>query len=233
MSASEDSSVALLIPVGGVALILVLLLIAALWWRRKMKMLGPRETAAVVVGMSAASHASSSSSSASAEQVHVATTEELTELSVQIDERSTAYHPKKAPPAKKHSVFISFRFAEAEAEANALKQELDARGHYTFVSNEKPGSNLQKAIADALGQSKVQVLLATKTYGKMTNQQYSTFQEMNYALNHNPFLVKMPANVEWEETSAEMALDGRMWVSWKPGEPVPAGLVDQIIAKMH
>ena len=148
------------------------------------------------------------------------------------DARSTETR-QEAQSANEHSVFISFRFAEAEAEANALKHELEARGHKTFVSNETPGSDLQTAIADAIGQSKIQVLLATQTYGRKTNQQYSTFQEMNYALNHAPFLVKMPADVVWEEAATEMALCGRMWAPWQPGEPVPDGLVDQIIAKLE
>ncbi len=92
-----------------------------------------------------------------------------------------------------YAVFVSFRFAEALAEANALQRELNARGYRTFVSNETPGADLQEAIATALGESKLQVLLATPTYGKKTNEFYSTYQEMNYALDTNdggnPFLI--------------------------------------------
>ena len=130
-----------------------------------------------------------------------------------------------------YDIFISFRFAEAETEANALKAALEARGYKTFVSNETPGSDLQEAIAIAIGQSRLQVLLATKTYGKKTNQQYSTYQEMNYAVNHSPFLIRMPWDVVWLEPATNLALDGRMWEPWTPGEPVPDGLVDKIIDK--
>ena len=137
------------------------------------------------------------------------------------------------PPstADEYNIFISFRFAEAEGEAIALKAALEDRGYRTFVSNETPGADLQEAIATALGQSSVQVLLATRTYGKKTNQQYSTYQEMNYSLNHNPFLIKMPWDVVWEEAAADMALGGRKWYAWTPGDPVPDGLVAKIIAK--
>ena len=133
-----------------------------------------------------------------------------------------------------YAVMISFRFSESLNEANALQDALQARGHRTFVSNEAPGADLQEAIATAMQQSQIQVLLATRTYGKKTNQQYSTFQEMNYALNHHSaFLVKMTDSPDgtWEEAATEMALTGRMWEYWKPGAPMSGDLVDKIVAK--
>ena len=132
---------------------------------------------------------------------------------------------------KPYDIFVSFRFAEAEAEANALKAALEAEGYKTFVSHETPGSDLQEAIGVAIGESRLQVLLATKTYGKKTNQQYSTYQEMNYAVNHHPFLIRMPWDVAWTEPVTSLALEGRMWEPWTPGAPIPDGLVDRIIAK--
>ena len=137
------------------------------------------------------------------------------------------------PVRRKYDIFISFRFAEAETEAKALQVALEKRSYKAFVSNETPGSDLQEAISVAIGDSKLQVLLATKTYGKKTNQQYSTYQEMNYAVNHAPFLIKMPWDVVWSEASTNLALDGRMWVAWTPGEPIPDGLVESIIAKLE
>ena len=127
-----------------------------------------------------------------------------------------------APAAQPYAIFISFRFSESVTEAKALQDALQARGHRTFVSDEMPGSDLQEAIATAISQSEVQVLLATRTYGKKTNQQYSTYQEMNWALEHNPFLVKMtedPYDGKWEEAAAAMALSGCMWEPWAPGAP--------------
>ena len=100
------------------------------------------------------------------------------------------------------------------------------------MSNETPGADLQQAISQALGESEIQVILATKTYGRKTNQAFSTYQEMNYALKRNPFLVKMPWDVIWEEPAAEMALDGRMWEGWTPGAPLPQELVEHIIEKI-
>ena len=127
-------------------------------------------------------------------------------------------------------VFISFRFAEAEAQAKELQQALQGQGLKTFVSNEAPGASLQEAISSALGQSRVQVMMATRTYGKKTNETFSTLQEMNYALNHTPFLIKMCD--AWEEPAAELALDGRMYELWMPDMPMPSGLPDSIVAKM-
>ena len=131
-------------------------------------------------------------------------------------------------------MFISFRFKESEKEAIALKGALEARGHRTFVSNETAGSDLQEAIATAIDQSKVQVLLATKSYGTKTNQQYSTYQEMNYALDNSPFLIKMTESPDdkWEQAAAAMALSGRMWEFWKPGTPLPEHMVSAILAKI-
>ena len=135
-----------------------------------------------------------------------------------------------------YAVMISFRFSESLNEANALQDALQARGHRTFVSNEAPGADLQEAIATAMQQSQIQVLLATRTYGKKTNEQYSTYQEMNYALNHNSsFLVKMTDHPDsvWEEASTEMALTGRMYSYWAPSTPMPEDLVDKIVAKLN
>ena len=60
-----------------------------------------------------------------------------------------------------------------------------------------------------------------RTYGKKTNQQYSTYQEMNYALKRNPFLIKMPWNVIWEEPAAEMALEGLQGALEPPWRRLP------------
>ena len=49
-----------------------------------------------------------------------------------------------------------------------------------FVSNETAGG-FARGITPALKHSKIQVLLATQTCSKKTNQTYSTYQEMNYS----------------------------------------------------
>jgi hypothetical protein len=60
-------------------------------------------------------------------------------------------------------IFISFRFAEAEAEAVALKAALEAQQLSVFVSNVHPGGNLQHTIADALATCRLAVILASAT----------------------------------------------------------------------
>ena len=134
----------------------------------------------------------------------------------------------KQPP---YTIFISFRFVEAEAEAKALKAALEGRGFKTFVSDESAGTDIQNAIAEALDASAVQVLLATQTYGKMTNPRYSTYQEMNESLYKKPFLVKMCAH--WEVPSTRMALNSLVYEEWEPGQPMPRDLVSKIAAKVE
>lgn len=132
-----------------------------------------------------------------------------------------------------YDIFVSFRFCEAEVQANALKVELERRDYKTFVSNESPGADLHEAISAALGDSKCQVLLATRSYGLKTNGLFSTFQEMDWSIeNGNVFLVKMPPDVKWTEMPTQLALGSLMWTPWQLDAPdVPPGLVDAIIEK--
>ena len=99
------------------------------------------------------------------------------------------------------------------------------------MSNETPGADLQQAISQALERADPSDP-GDEDAGRKTNQAFSTYQEMNYALKRNPFLVKMPWDVIWEEPAAEMALDGRMWEGWTPGAPLPQELVEHIIEKI-
>ena len=94
---------------------------------------------------------------------------------------------------------------------------------------------MQSAIGDALGESYVQIILATKTYGKKTNELYSTFQEMGYALEHHAFVINMKEdpNDEWELPTTQLALGSRMWEYWRPGAPMPEGLIKKITDKIE
>jgi hypothetical protein len=77
-------------------------------------------------------------------------------------------NPDKVAPSV--DVFISFRFAEAIAEARALRRVLEGRGFTVFLSEMlHPGSDLQREIAGALSGCRVAAVLATKTYGQVTS----------------------------------------------------------------
>ena len=134
-------------------------------------------------------------------------------------------------------MFISFRFAEAHAEAIALRDELEARSIATFVSDESPGRSVQAAITKAMGEASLHVLMATTTYGCLTNPLFSTRQELNYSVtNGNPFLINMtgsndPVSV-WTETATQAALIGVVWQRWDPGKPLQPELVDAIVARL-
>jgi hypothetical protein len=66
-------------------------------------------------------------------------------------------------------VFISFRFNEAHTEALSLKAGLEANGYAVFLSDVKAGTNLQQVIGRALSEARFAVILASKTYGQVTN----------------------------------------------------------------
>ena len=80
------------------------------------------------------------------------------------------------------------------------------------------------------------MILATKTYGKKTNALFSTLQEMNFALEHNPFPIKMLDKFEdeFEEPYTRVALHGGlMWAVWLKGQEMPGTLIDDIIEKVN
>ena len=133
-------------------------------------------------------------------------------------------------------VFISFRFGEAHAEAHALKAGLEAQGLRVFLSDVAPGDNLGRIIATALDSCRLAVLLATKTYGRGTNDLFDTGREMQFVLSHKKpfFLVRMiPFGEAWE-VETELALPPSiMQKLWLPGEPMPDDLVAEVIARLE
>ena len=101
--------------------------------------------------------------------------------------------PQPEQPLEPVDVFITFRFGEARAEALELKASLEARSLKVFLSNVTPGGNLQRVIAHALSTCRLAVVLATKTYGRMTNGLFCTSAEMNFIVGQKKpyYLVRM------------------------------------------
>jgi len=129
-------------------------------------------------------------------------------------------------------IFISFRFAEAHAEAKALKTALEARQLRVYVAGELPGEVLDEVIFAALDSCRLAILLASESYGCRTNS-FSTFNELNFVLDEpKPFyLVKMCER--WSEAHVRGKFGSfTMYKEWEPGEPLPDTVVDEIQAKL-
>jgi len=133
-------------------------------------------------------------------------------------------------------VFISFRFGEAHVEALALKAALEATGLRVFLSDVAPGDNLGHIIANALRGCRFAVLLASKTYGRGTNDLFDTGREMQFVLSQKkPFyLVRMiPFGESWAEAETDLALPPSiMQKLWLPGTPMPDDLVSEMVVRM-
>ena len=132
-------------------------------------------------------------------------------------------------------VFVSFRFAEAEAEAKALQAALAAKGVGAFVSGaQSAGDDLQERILGAFKKAEVVVIMGSKTYGAATGPLFSTRQEMNLTLEDvsagtkKMYLFKMCD--AWEEIPTRAALSSKKYKEWMAGKPIPAGAVDEIVS---
>ena len=135
-----------------------------------------------------------------------------------------------------YDVFISFRFGEAHKEALALKAALEGHGLRVFLSDTNPGDNLGHIIAEALRGCRLAVLMATRTYGKATNDLFDTGREMKYVLGHKKpfFLTRMiPFGEEWAEAETDLAFpDSLMQELWLPKTPMPDGMDERVAAKL-
>ena len=131
------------------------------------------------------------------------------------------------------SIFISFRFGEARAEALAIQAELNARDvGGAFISDAAAGENLGEVIADAIINCSLAVVLASSTYGQRTNDLFDTGRERDFILAKKKkfFLVRMiPFGESWAEAHITMAFPPAiMFKLWLPGEPMPEDLVDEV-----
>jgi hypothetical protein len=137
------------------------------------------------------------------------------------------------PASEVYDVFISFRFGEAHAEALALKAALEQQQLRVFLSDVAAGGDLQDVISQALVNTHVAVILASKTYGQKTNRLFDTSNERNFIVEkRKPFyLVRMICvNEEWKVPATAVAFSSTiMYKLWLPGEQMPPGMVDEIV----
>jgi hypothetical protein len=131
-------------------------------------------------------------------------------------------------------IFISLRFGEASREAEELQQQLTARGVRAFICDVAPGGNLHTVIASAMDKCKLVIILASETYGRATNNLFDTSKELAFVISENKpfFLIKMCDR--WAEATTRMVLGATtMYTYWGAGEPMPDGMVDDVLSKLE
>jgi hypothetical protein len=91
------------------------------------------------------------------------------------------------------------------------------------------GTNIGIAIPTALKNAKMAIIMGSKTYGKKTESNCSTFEEMHYILRKKKpmFLLKMCE--EWEEPQTRLMMVSRKFKRWN-GQ-VTQALVDEILTR--
>lgn len=130
-------------------------------------------------------------------------------------------------------IFLSLRFTEAFAEAKALKDSLSKRGISCFLCSVEEGKNIKKEIVEAIDACELMVVLGTKTYGFDTGIGFSTYNELEFAVDEKKpmFLVKMCERFDVAYTRFTLSR-GISYYPWTPGSPLDEELVNRIEAKL-
>ena len=129
--------------------------------------------------------------------------------------------------------FVSFRHAEAKAEAKLIRGALEEHGISCFVSGEAAvGENIAERITKNLGGAKMVVFMGTRTYGTKTTA-FSTWEEMQYAQAKKKFIfpIKMLQPDEAFDVDATGFFfdSGVKFASWQPGAPMPLNLIEELL----
>jgi hypothetical protein len=134
-------------------------------------------------------------------------------------------------------IFFSFRLDEALIEAMELQAMIERTRPDVkcFLSGDNPtahpnGANLGIIIPTAITNAKMAIVMGSKTYGKKTESNFSTYQEMQIILiEEKPmFLLKMCE--EWEEPQTRLMMSSRKYKRWEDGQ-VTQALVDEILMR--
>ena len=117
-------------------------------------------------------------------------------------------------------------------EAKELQAMIERTRPYVrcFLSGTNPnGSNLGIIIPTALANAKMAIVMGSETYGKKTESNFSTFEEMQLILSEEKpmFLLKMCE--EWEEPQTKLMMGSRKYKRWD-GQ-VTQALVDEILER--
>ena len=137
----------------------------------------------------------------------------------------------KAKASDAYDIFFSLRLIESKDKAEELKAMIErTRPDFKcFLSGGNPnGSDLGIIIPTALANAKLAIIMGTKTYGKKTESNFSTFEEMQFILKEKKekkFLLKMCE--EWEEPQTRVMIGSRKYLMWDG--KVTQALVDEIL----
>ncbi len=117
-----------------------------------------------------------------------------------------------------------------EVRAELAKRELTGR-----IVDVLGGGDISTQVAQGLSEAEMVVIFGTRTYGAPGSVMYSTRQEMEFVMgNKKPFfLIKMCD--EFEDPLTQLYLHkGIAYEAWNPPTgPMPAGLIDKIVAKYN
>jgi hypothetical protein len=135
-------------------------------------------------------------------------------------------------PPKAYDIFFSLRLNESMEEAKELKAIIERTrpGVKCFLSGDNPnGADLGRIISTALANAKMAIIMGSETYGKKTESNFSTYEEMHFILSEKKpmFLLKMCE--EWEEPQTRLMMVSRKFKRWN-GQ-VTQALVDEILTR--
>jgi len=138
--------------------------------------------------------------------------------------------PTPTPPPIAYDIFFSFRFEESMDEAVNLQAMIESTRPDVkcFRSGDNPnGADLGIIIPTALANAKMAIIMGSKTYGKKTESNFSTFEEMQFILSENKPLFLLKMCEEWEEPQTRVMIGSRKHKKWD-GQ-VTQALVDEIL----
>jgi hypothetical protein len=135
-------------------------------------------------------------------------------------------------PLKAYDIFFSLRLIDSMDEAKELKAMIERTrpGVKCFRSGDNPnGADLGIIIPTALANAKMAIIMGSKTYGKKTESNFSTYNEMHFILSEKKpmFLLKMCD--EWEEPQTRVMIGSRKFRRWT-GQ-VTRALVNEILTR--
>ena len=137
-------------------------------------------------------------------------------------------------------VAISYRMGESMTEMKQLESALQAEGIEVFRSSEAEtgGLDLMSTIAQAFDEADMIVVACTLTYGRKTNELYSTFQELMFIKNEKLaadvlYIRMLPFEEKFSEATTRMMMGDRLYGSvWMPGDAMPDDLVSKIMSRL-
>ncbi len=117
-------------------------------------------------------------------------------------------------------------------QAREVQDLLAVRELTGVIVNELAGVNIASKVAESINDAELVLIFGTKTYGAPGTVSFSTREELQFIKQTNKpfFLIKM-CN-EFEDPLTKFYLhDGIAYEAWNPNNPMPAGLIDKIVAR--